>query len=387
MKKRNVKMEGGGNLRAFTLVELLVVIAIIGILIALLLPAVQAAREAARRMQCTNNLKQISLALHTYHDAHRSFPVGFARWYNPNTGALAGRSGPLVAILPFIEQSALYDRAVLACHANVLPSSATRNFAGNPAGAGEPNNAWCTTVGNYLCPSGGYSPGGSDQIKSANYMMCIGDWADYSNNPTTTTVANPRGIFAIGAVHIMKINSIASAADGTSNTVCFAEKIAGAGGNKALVKVGIAIIGTGPLSHSYNWYNTAKSKFCMDTRAGNVYNAATRGTNDVGVSDLAGYGWGDGLSYRNAFSTVGPPNGPSCTTSDSHGRAYTAATSYHTGGVNVAILDGSVQFISETIDCGDVNADYPNFREGGPSNFGVWGAMGSINGGESKSAL
>ncbi|MGL6193883.1 MAG: DUF1559 domain-containing protein [Thermoguttaceae bacterium] len=104
----------------FTLVELLVVIAIIGILIALLLPAVQAAREAARRMQCTNHLKQIGLAMHTYHDAHNSFPPGnmFLDWMRtaPNVDASVGADLPCgmwgwpLFILPFCEQQALFDR-------------------------------------------------------------------------------------------------------------------------------------------------------------------------------------------------------------------------------------------------------------------------------------
>ncbi|MEW4563728.1 DUF1559 domain-containing protein [Bremerella sp. JC770] len=87
--------------RAFTLVELLVVIAIIGVLIALLLPAVQQAREAARRMQCSNNLKQIALAMHTYHDIHGQFPM---------PGMTANHLGWSVSILPQLEQSAIADQ-------------------------------------------------------------------------------------------------------------------------------------------------------------------------------------------------------------------------------------------------------------------------------------
>jgi len=99
---KNVKIEGGGNSRAFTLVELLVVIAIIGILIALLLPAVQAAREAARRMQCTNHMKQIGLAVHTFTDAQRGVP--------PATLGAYSRLTFWFVILPYMEQTAVYSQ-------------------------------------------------------------------------------------------------------------------------------------------------------------------------------------------------------------------------------------------------------------------------------------
>jgi len=94
----------------FTLVELLVVIAIIGILVALLLPAVQAAREAARRTQCTNNLKQLGLALHNYHDTYKSFPArGVFGAANTGPPMRAYHHTWIEAILPFIEQQPLYD--------------------------------------------------------------------------------------------------------------------------------------------------------------------------------------------------------------------------------------------------------------------------------------
>lgn len=147
--------------RGFTLVELLVVIAIIGILVALLLPAVQAAREAARRMQCGNNLKQMGLGLHNYHDTYKSLPIGLLGVGpgQPGFGTFDDDDGFGWAcqILPYVEQQALYDRI----SPNGIPSVFERFHTGSPAPLPTPPSTpttqpWPgaeTLLSVYKCPS------------------------------------------------------------------------------------------------------------------------------------------------------------------------------------------------------------------------------------------
>ncbi len=170
----------------FTLVELLVVIAIIGILIALLLPAVQAAREAARRMQCTNNLKQIGLAMHTYHDSLRSFPLGSSRasdgftWYS--------------FILPYMEQRPLYD--VLKPDARAIPAAT----AGTPI---------MTQLGMYRCPSD------SGDLLNPHYK----------GYPTANYVASGTMFSApSNSMHWKIFVRMAAITDGLSNTFIVSER-------------------------------------------------------------------------------------------------------------------------------------------------------------------
>ncbi len=209
------------NVRAaFTLVELLVVIAIIGILVGLLLPAVQAAREAARRMQCSNNAKQMALALHNYADVYKSFP---ARKYgstgttgtangptNGNRSHNAGRISGYIALLPYIEQSAMFN-VIQAGDATLTPAIAP----GGPRGDHNWVNGWNTVPSAYKCPS---DPGvtlgtpGQSSGKNISYAMCVGDQVANINNGAV------RGLFGR-----FKWRKFGELTDGTSNTVGMSE--------------------------------------------------------------------------------------------------------------------------------------------------------------------
>ena len=226
MKKGTVLiwMEVMGKKRAFTLVELLVVIAIIGMLIALLLPAVQAAREAARRMQCTNHMKQWALACHNHHDTYGIIPVMLAKTRRTTSG---NHFSPNYSLFPFMERMALYDAV---------------NELDNPWVTVDQNHIIAQNVSTLRCPSDSYGNAPStlegDNRRQAvtNIVICRGDTTTHQGIGTgTDSYAPTRGLF-----YYTEERGFEFATDGTSNTILISETVVPSGLGTTEIRGGIA---------------------------------------------------------------------------------------------------------------------------------------------------
>ncbi len=369
MQRVRGKPSGQRPPAGFTLVELLVVIAIIGILIALLLPAVQAAREAARRSQCTNNLKQMGLACQNFADINKKFPDASHQkeLHGPGDpannvvpsedyGGMRDRWSYIVVLLPFMEQAPLYDE-----------------FMANHLGKTAPwdTNALTTTkIGTILCPSDGQGKTQPTERARTSYHCNRGDyWLNWDWYEC-------RGVMGRGN---RQTHDFAGIRDGTSNTMLISECVIGVDGGTQEIPVGF---GTG--AGVANPMAPIACKNMIGTN--NMFNGGVQGGDWQ-----SGFRWGDAHSIYTQWHPMLPPNSPSCGNSGEDWALMTAS-SYHPGGVNVVFCDGSVQFISETVDAGNpalqpLTGPYPpagnpqNYS--GPSLYGVWGALGSSAGKES----
>lgn len=370
----------------FTLVELLVVIAIIGVLIALLLPAVQAAREAARRMQCTNKLKQIGIAVHNYHDTSNSFlPAGGYRYIVSSTKAI--RVSGFVAMLPFVEQPALFETIV----------DNNYNFDNN-INPGTTVPGMRETLVPWLCPSDGgiKSKASTDQSRN-NYRLCYGDYPVHSDKLTSasaTVGATNKEICSAnrGAFAMHQWNGLHSLTDGTSFTLLASERCIPT--NEKQVRQGI-VRGGGtniPAEAKTKTWPTSATTEKPDKPTGLAAWADTvrgKGLNykDSGMTYATGDSgkrWSEGAILYIGFSTMSGPNAPALSLSDAGGIMITAS-SFHPGGVNACLADGAVKFYPDTIDTQSVNGSTDASQQillSGKSTFGVWGALGTRNGGE-----
>jgi prepilin-type N-terminal cleavage/methylation domain-containing protein len=363
--------------KGFTLVELLVVIAIIGVLIALLLPAVQAAREAARRSQCTNNLKQLALAAQNYHDvAVNALPTSCTLKQNSNNNNDDGGWSYAYQILPYIEQSALYEKA----RQVQLIYGGSNGELINDTPAAELRYVGRAVIAGFYCPSDGNgktkSPTGFQAI---NYATCDGDYGFRYNAATP--------IHSRGALSYRGYTGLGAIADGTSNTLIFSEHvIAGDYQNTRLIREAIGIYTASvPVQPNADTFLTAEPNLCSAVKKGNEYDS-TLVTNIVIAGDGCGARWTCGWTLHTHFNTLLPPNAPGCVGENDQARGMVQPpTSNHSGGVNVANVDGSVRFISETINAltSGITASAARPKQTGVSDFGVWGALGTRAGGES----
>ncbi len=356
-----------GGRRGFTLIELLVVIAIIGVLIALLLPAVQAAREAARRAQCTNNLKQLGLAVANYETQVGSYPFGFG-WSELPLGGIGNAHAAIVALLPFIEQQPAYN----ACNFELAQFTSPQY------------TTTATGVASLYCPSDGsindasynfpviYD--GPIKMRYTNYRFNMGYWTmgvTGYNNPSSGAPSDNASRLA----NLQRQNgAIVSLGYGGSFDI---RKHPRTGVHRPPVRLAEITDGTTNSALASEFAHGLLSK--LDYDPGSFYD----------------WGWwtsgnlGDGM--YTAFYPVNPQRKVQNFNYDQAGAFINAASSFHPGGANLVMCDGSVRFIKDSIDTWRFG---PNGLPLGVigmgavwdltpgTKVGVWQAIHSIKGGE-----
>ena len=320
--------------RGFTLIELLVVIAIIAVLIALLLPAVQAAREAARRSQCVNNLKQLGLGLHNYHQGIGTFPMGVSKTDGPNDAW--GQWSAQAMLLPYVEQQALYN----ACNFSI------RVDGGQTVNGYQTNSTVSQTIiRNFICPSD--SDAGRTSGNTNSYYLSVG-----------TTTAQPGGgpynpMHSTGMFTWQYSYDMSAIRDGTSNTVAASEGVVGPPTNKLGLGNSYRNAGGDPALTQDVFTTLPSGTQAPGTVVPNRLVNCMKGTD---LFNTRGLNWANGNTNYTMFCTVVPPNSrqyPFGGCKSGGGGVDLAeivnSNSYHPGGCNVLMGDGSVKFIKETI--------------------------------------
>jgi prepilin-type N-terminal cleavage/methylation domain-containing protein/prepilin-type processing-associated H-X9-DG protein len=394
--------------RAFTLIELLVVIAIIAVLIGLLLPAVQAAREAARRIQCVNNLKQFGLAMHNYHDATNSFPSGVVLALNsfpctsganqPNFGYGCQNTGWYALVFPFMEQGNLANAM------NFQVGSEGSVAGGFPFGFVANSTVYQSRVPSSQCPSdstnafagtnlavasGGAFPALPYNIAKGNYAVHWGNidqgqgvWDDIVTKSTGALSASialqPAFGYNQSATGPSQV-SIGSITDGTSNTVIMSELIQGASDDARGI-VWLVVGGTGVFTSRFapngrtDYFQTMSGSAQCPWCATALQQTQSQLGQGMDTADVlpnfanGGAGTSPASLLPGSLCNNQPAQGLACNTAPSEGQNFNGARSRHPGGVNSLFGDGSVRFMKNTV------------------NQWVWVGLGSISGGEVISA-
>ena len=312
----------------FTLIELLVVIAIIAVLVGLLLPAVQKVREAANRMSCQNNLKQLALGMHNYHDAFSSLPM--SRSTPGNIGDPSDSYSAQAHVLPFMEQGNVYN---------------TINFQDLDT-APENQVAYADVVKPFLCPSDPYNSLVPQATGVTNYRVNEGSSVFYGIPGRSTQAGAP---LANGPFFINVTYRFADITDGLSNTALLSEKMVGDFSNAIATR-------------QTDMYGVFAPEPDQQT-AVNQCNAIDWTNLSNQILSTSGAPWIYGSRTTTCYDHSAPPFALSCLF-PTVGWFTSPANSGHTGGVNLALCDGSVRFVNASI------------------TPATWQAIGSRNGGE-----
>jgi prepilin-type N-terminal cleavage/methylation domain-containing protein/prepilin-type processing-associated H-X9-DG protein len=337
----------------FTLVELLAVIAIIGTLVGLLLPAVQAARESARNATCSNNLRQVGLAVLNYENAKGRLP---AQGSPPEiTNAQKQYYSFIIPILPGLEQQATYDAIVKAANVatNVYPwGIAACQTTRIPA-------LECPSDPKVVALSAANTAG-----RPTNYHCNRGDYLQFGGGVAARSPFNPTTSCTLKKV-----------TDGLSKTLMCAEVLTATGDQRILGGVALSLSG---------WQLDAQPSLCLARAATGVLSPTFASGASEALTSGLGMRWAAaGYEPFTSVYTVIAPNGPTCSRDAVASiSAQPTASSAHPGGVNVVMCDGAVRFVNETINAGIPSV---NGRDPGASPRGVWGAMGTIASGEAFS--
>lgn len=385
---------------AFTLVELLVVIAIIGVMVGLLLPAVQAAREAARRMSCGNNVKQLGLGIHNYHAAYNRIPMQRTGTYGPGNGnwpmGWSDRHNMLqlsflVGVLPFVEQQALWEQM-----ANPLGTNTNGSVRVPPWPAFGPTvdshdsyRPYVTEVPGFRCPS---DPGvGAPAYGRTNYGASLGDswympngnfaWWNHDDALTSWPSANGsnNGMFVP-----RRSTSFRDVLDGLSNTIMCGELATDLGDRDnrtvTIQQVGSPGLTDNPLA-CRGGIDPLRPRFWAQANL-----TPAQADPGQGARWARGFQWASAFAINTGIYTVLPPNSEICQELSAGqwagpmaDRVNATVSSRHQGGAHVLMGDGAVRFITDSINAGNSAAPPTNpwSAQGQPSAYGVWGALGT----------